>query len=90
MYSWRVLDGPTRSRCGLSGEKKSLESCGATFAGSCAPFRGRGPLAQGYYSAMFVVGPARSLGLTLISSAGSRVRLLSSATSMARPVSRPK
>ena len=26
MYSWRVLDGPTRSRRGLSGEEKSLAS----------------------------------------------------------------
>ena len=26
---------------------RSLESCGATFAGSFAPFRGRGPLPQG-------------------------------------------
>ena len=25
MYSWRVLDGPTRSRCGLSGETGFLE-----------------------------------------------------------------
>ena len=26
---------------------RALESCGATFAGSFAPFRGRGPLPQG-------------------------------------------
>ena len=39
MYSWRVLDGPTRSRCGLSGEKGLWHP-----AGSFAPFRGQGPL----------------------------------------------
>ena len=42
MYSWRVLDGPTRSRCGLSGEKSFWHP-----AGSFAPFRGQGPLPQG-------------------------------------------
>ena len=69
--------------------EKPLESCRQALLA----FRGLGPLPpgpQGYYSAILVVGPARSLGLTLISSAGSRVRLLSSATSMAIPVSRPK
>jgi len=39
IYSWRVLDGPTRSRCGLSGEKGLWHP-----AGSFAPFRGQGPL----------------------------------------------
>ena len=69
--------------------EKPLESCRQALLA----FRGLGPLPpgpQGYYSAILVVGPARSLGLTLISSAGSRVRLLSSATSMASPVSSPK
>ena len=42
MYSWRVLDGPTRSRCGLYGEKSLWDP-----AGSFAPFRGLGPLPQG-------------------------------------------
>ena len=41
MYSWRVLDGPTRSRCGLSGEKSPWHP-----AGSFAPFRGQSPLLQ--------------------------------------------
>ena len=30
MYSWRVLDGPTRSRCGLSGEKGLWDPAGAS------------------------------------------------------------
>jgi len=42
MYSWRVLDGPTRSRCGLSGEKSLWDPAGWLKP----PFRGRGPLPQ--------------------------------------------
>jgi hypothetical protein len=42
MYSWRVLDGPTRSRRGLSRGKSLWDP-----AGWLAPtFRGRGPLSQ--------------------------------------------